>query len=156
MSSIFQDTAFGRLVRLASNGKVFAWEETYNEELLQRYLDAQPPPLRKKEEDVAVEDDGAALEGKQDYTLITWIENDAQNPQNWSPVKKAFVTAQICLLTLAVYVGSAIYTAGLLSVVEDFHVSPVAALLGLSMFVLGYGTGPMLWVRHSQLIDLCQ
>lgn len=52
--------------------------------------------------------------------------------------KKFFVTFQLCLLTTSVYIGSAIYTAGLVgpgSVVEQFKVSPVVALLGLSLFV---------------------
>jgi MFS transporter, DHA1 family, multidrug resistance protein len=49
-------------------------------------------------------------------------------------------------LTLSVYIGSAIYTAGLQGVAEHFGVSEVAALLGLTVFVLGYAIGPMVLV----------
>ena len=41
---------------------------------------------------------------------------------------------QICFLTFSIYIGSSIYTAGLVDVEETFHVSTVAATLGLTMF----------------------
>jgi DHA1 family multidrug resistance protein-like MFS transporter len=71
-----------------------------------------------------------------------------KNPKNWPIYKKLFVTFQICFLTLSVYIGSAIYTAGLQGVPEHFNVSAVAALLGLTVFVLGYATGPMFLVPN--------
>ena len=86
-----------------------------------------------------------------DIHLITWRPNDPQNPQNWSLPKKIFVTAEICILTFGVYVGSAIYTAGIQDVERVFGVSQVAATLGLTLFVLGYGTGPMLWSPMSEI-----
>jgi DHA1 family multidrug resistance protein-like MFS transporter len=46
-----------------------------------------------------------------------------------------------------VYIGSAIYTAGLQGVVQQFGVSDTAALLGLTVFVLGYAIGPMFLVK---------
>jgi DHA1 family multidrug resistance protein-like MFS transporter len=48
---------------------------------------------------------------------------------------------QTCLLTFAVYLGSAIYTAGIPGITSEFHVSNVAALVGLTTFVAGYGLG---------------
>lgn len=56
------------------------------------------------------------------------------------------MTFCICLLTFSVYIGSAIYTAGIQDVVLTFGVSQVAATLGLTLFVLGYALGPMVWV----------
>jgi len=64
-----------------------------------------------------------------------------QNPQNWSLLKKVFVTALICLLTFSIYIGSAIYTVSYQSIEEEFHVSGVVTTLGLSLYVLGYATG---------------
>jgi MFS transporter, DHA1 family, multidrug resistance protein len=49
----------------------------------------------------------------------------------------------ICLLTFSIYIGSAIYTAGIMDVEQTFGVSQVAATLGLTLFVAGYGTGPV-------------
>ena len=53
---------------------------------------------------------------------------------------------QTCLLTIAVYVGSGIYTAGIPYITSEFHVSDVAATVGLTAFVAGYGLG---WSKHS-------
>jgi DHA1 family multidrug resistance protein-like MFS transporter len=63
---------------------------------------------------------------------------------NWSRGKKFFVTFDICLLTFSVYTGSAIYSAGTQDVVTKLGVSPVAATLGLTLFVTGYGIRPII------------
>lgn len=72
-------------------------------------------------------------------------------PLNWSTFKKVFVTFEICFLTFAVYIGSAIYSAGLLDVTMVFGVSQVKATLGLTLFVAGYGLGPMIWAPLSEI-----
>ena len=57
----------------------------------------------------------------------------------------------ICLLTTAVYIGSAIYSAGTMGVMEKFGVGEVPATLGLTLFVAGYGLGPMIWAPMSEI-----
>ena len=74
-----------------------------------------------------------------------------ENPLNWSLGKKVLVTFLICLLTFSIYIGSAIYSAGTQGVEERFGVSQVAATLGLTLFVAGYGLGPMLWAPMSEI-----
>lgn len=71
--------------------------------------------------------------------------------RNWSRPKKFFVTFEICFLTFSVYIGSAIYTPGLLDVVQVFGVSQVAATLGLTLYVAGYGLGPIIWSPMSEI-----
>ena len=58
---------------------------------------------------------------------------------------------QICLLTVSIYSGSSIYAPAIPSLAETFGVSNVAAVLGLTLFVLGYGLGPMLWSPMSEV-----
>ncbi|KAI9464084.1 major facilitator superfamily domain-containing protein [Lactarius psammicola] len=70
---------------------------------------------------------------------------------NWSSAKKIWVMFQVCLLTFTVYIGSAIYTAGIVGVIQEYNVSSVAATLGLTLFVAGYGLGPMLWSPMSEM-----
>lgn len=72
-------------------------------------------------------------------------------PLNWSLFKKAFITFEICLLTFSVYVGSAIYSAGVETVVKDFGVSRTKATLGLTLFVAGYALGPVIWAPMSEI-----
>ncbi|TVY93904.1 Caffeine resistance protein [Lachnellula willkommii] len=87
-----------------------------------------------------------------DVSIVTWYgAGDSENPQNWSTSKKVVVTALICFLTFSVYIGSSIYSAGTQDVEKVFGVSQVVATLGLSIFVAGYGLGPMLWSPMSEI-----
>ncbi len=61
------------------------------------------------------------------------------------------MTFEICLLTFSVYIGSAIYSAGIQDVIQTFGVSQVKATLGLTLFVAGYGLGPMIWAPMSEI-----
>lgn len=61
------------------------------------------------------------------------------------------MTFCICFLTFSVYIGSAIYSAGIVGVEESFGVSQVASTLGLTLFVLGYALGPMVWAPMSEI-----
>ncbi|TFK54036.1 MFS transporter [Heliocybe sulcata] len=87
-----------------------------------------------------------------DPNLVSWYgRDDPEDPRNWSSAKKAFVTSQLCLLTFSIYIGSSIYTAGIVGVTMEFGVSQVAATLGLTLFVLGYGVGPMFLSPLSEI-----
>lgn len=84
--------------------------------------------------------------------LVTWYTtDDPANPQNWSPKKKALVILQIYMYTLAVYIAAAIYTPAEPEVIEKFGLTQEVAGLGLSMYVLGYGTGPLLFSPMSEI-----
>lgn len=79
-----------------------------------------------------------------DLILVDWYgENDPENPQNWSFRKKVLVTLLISQMTFGVYAGSAIYTPAIEGVMEEFNVGLTKAILGLSLFVFGYGIGPL-------------
>ncbi|KAM6527691.1 hypothetical protein FALCPG4_008740 [Fusarium falciforme] len=77
-------------------------------------------------------------------------------PQNATDIvlvdcsRKLLVTFQICILNFGIYIGSSIYTPGELSVMEEFGANEIVATLGLSLFVLGYGVGPMLFSPMSE------
>jgi DHA1 family multidrug resistance protein-like MFS transporter len=84
--------------------------------------------------------------------LVDWYAtDDAANPQNFSFWKKATVLAQILLYTMSVYMGSAIYSPSIPGVMNRFSVSIASASLGLSMYVLAYGIGPLLFSPLSEI-----
>ncbi|CAN8102855.1 unnamed protein product [Discula destructiva] len=84
--------------------------------------------------------------------LVDWYyTDDPDNPQNWSNARRATVTTIICLYTFVVYMSSAIYTTSEPGVREEFGVSKVQGALGLALFVLGYGTGPLIFSPLSEL-----
>lgn len=84
--------------------------------------------------------------------LVDWYTtDDPANPQNWSNGKRFVISAIICLYTFVVYTGSAIYTSSEQGVEEKFGVKPVVAALPLSLYVLAYGMGPLLWAPLSEI-----
>ncbi|KAI0339259.1 MFS general substrate transporter [Trametopsis cervina] len=93
-------------------------------------------------------------EQRNPYIVDWYSDNDQENPRNWSLAKRSFVTFDICLLTFSIYIGSAIYAPGIVDITEKFGISSVAASLGITMFVLGYGIGPMFLSPLSEIPQL--
>ena len=84
--------------------------------------------------------------------LVDWYTtDDRENPQNWPLNKKIYVTFQLWLYTFTVYCASAIYTPSEEGVMERFGVGIPKAALGLSLYVLGYGFGPLLFSPLSEI-----
>jgi MFS transporter, DHA1 family, multidrug resistance protein len=84
--------------------------------------------------------------------LVDWYTtDDPENPQNWTFGKKAVVLAQILIYTTSVYMGSAIYAPSTAGVMQRFGVSLSSASLPLSMYVLGYGIGPLVFSPLSEI-----
>ncbi|KAK0808226.1 hypothetical protein LTR75_006290, partial [Friedmanniomyces endolithicus] len=84
--------------------------------------------------------------------LVEWYtEDDQSNPQNWSYLKKSLVLLQLCLYSFAAYGASSMYVSGEEGVMEEFNVGPTAAALGLAVYVLGYGVGPLLFAPLSEI-----
>ncbi|KAH7364305.1 major facilitator superfamily domain-containing protein [Rhexocercosporidium sp. MPI-PUGE-AT-0058] len=85
-------------------------------------------------------------------TLIDWYStDDPENPMNWSSGKKIYVSVLLSIYTFAVYIGSSIYTPGMGQIEERFGVGPTASALGMSLYVLAYGIGPMLFSPLSEI-----
>jgi DHA1 family multidrug resistance protein-like MFS transporter len=84
--------------------------------------------------------------------LVDWYyTDDAENPHNWSNTKRALITTVICLYTFVVYTTSAIYTSSTEGIMREFGVSSLVATLGLSLYVLGYGVGPLVFSPLSEI-----
>lgn len=94
-----------------------------------------PPPLPEREEYV-VEFDGPS---------------DPMHPQNWPMKKKVVIGASLGYVTLCAAFGSSIFSAATATVAGAFHVSTEVGILGISLYVLGFATGPILWAPFSEL-----
>ncbi|KAF2436712.1 MFS general substrate transporter [Tothia fuscella] len=127
MTDLFRDTFAGQAIRLITRGHYLKYPEEQDTMFTQQILERSLSGIAN---------------------LVSWTDphdqaNCCENPQNWSFFKKCFVTGLVCFLTFSIYIGSAIYTAGSQGVAEQFQVSATVATLGLTLFVLGYGIGPM-------------
>jgi MFS transporter, DHA1 family, multidrug resistance protein len=76
--------------------------------------------------------------------LVDWYTtDDPANPQNWRPAIKGFALAILCFYTFAAYGASSMYVSGVEGVMKEFHVGPTPGALGLAIYVVGYGVGPV-------------
>ncbi|GEQ67881.1 hypothetical protein JCM33374_g1547 [Metschnikowia sp. JCM 33374] len=76
--------------------------------------------------------------------IVTWDgEDDPENPYNWPLLYKVLFITKIGLLSAFVYMASAIYTPGIDEIMESMKIGRVLATLPLTLFVFGYGLGPM-------------
>ncbi|KAL7422081.1 GTPase-activating protein [Cryptotrichosporon argae] len=88
----------------------------------------------------------------EDPNLVTWYgPDDPENPQNWSLGKKCWVVVCIMLITTSVYMGSSIYSPAIEDAVAYFGLGQVTVTLGLSLFVAGYGIGPLFLSPISEI-----
>ncbi|GAA6064615.1 hypothetical protein JCM10212_006569 [Sporobolomyces blumeae] len=90
----------------------------------------------------------AKQEGMEDdyEYLVTWDgDDDPENPKCFSKWKKIWVSFQICLVTFSVYAGASLITASETGIQQQFGVSQTVSVLTLSLYIAGYGIGPMLW-----------
>ncbi|KAK0758236.1 hypothetical protein N5P37_009538 [Trichoderma harzianum] len=78
--------------------------------------------------------------------LVDWYTTDDQaNPQNWSSFKRSYIVFVICLYTWVTYVAGSVFAFSEPGIVEHFGVSVEASELGLALYVLAYGVGPLIF-----------
>ncbi|KAF2734711.1 MFS general substrate transporter [Polyplosphaeria fusca] len=86
------------------------------------------------------------------YELVTWKLNDPENPKNWSKAYKWWCTMCVALTCFVVAFNSAVITADIAGVSKTFGVSEEVSLLTISLFVVGFGVGPMLFAPLSEIL----
>ncbi|CAL9729934.1 fluconazole resistance protein 1 [Monosporozyma unispora] len=87
-----------------------------------------------------------------DPFLVKWNgEDDPENPRNWTTTKKFVLMVLIMLYSCINYMGASVYTPGQEQIQKEFHVGHVTATLNLSMYVLGYGIGPVILAPLSEI-----
>ncbi|KAF4964023.1 hypothetical protein FSARC_8021 [Fusarium sarcochroum] len=154
-----ESTIFGQLVRLLSDHKVFQYPDEINPSLWQKAVQQAANPSESQAASPQDHDNpndlnkesqaGAVLEPP----LADEVHNDAEKFLVVGCFK-SLIAFQMCLLNFAVYIASSIYTPGEPYLMEEFGVGEVVATLGLSLFTLGYGMGPMLWSPLSEMPTL--
>ena len=80
-----------------------------------------------------------------DPFIVSWLQNDARNPFNWSPLRRWLIAILAAISCFTVAFTSSACTAGIAGVVEEFRITNSVAQLGVSLFVLGFAVGPLCW-----------
>ena len=87
----------------------------------------------------------------EDPYVVDFIPGDAKNPMRFPAWKKWFIAILQAVAVLAVTFVSTAYSGGIREVLREFHVSNEIGILGISLFVLGFALGPLLWAPLSEL-----
>ncbi|KAK4043980.1 putative transporter mfs2 [Parachaetomium inaequale] len=82
--------------------------------------------------------------------VVDFLPQDGSNPMQYSRTKKWTITLLQALATLAVAFVSTAYSGGISEIIKYFQVSTIVAILGISLFVLGFAVGPLLWAPLSE------
>lgn len=159
-----RDSFFGRMVYHASGHKILGYKEEKPDYVIpEKYLNGGNSEFLDQEIQSSL-----TLEGDEAKTTKTKLEtvpckrdvapiivdfdgpDDPDNPYNWALYKKIFFILEIGIMTISVYMGSAIYTPGIEDMMADLNTTRVKATLPLAMFVIGYGIGPLIFSPMSE------
>ncbi|KAF3911551.1 hypothetical protein ABW20_dc0109840 [Dactylellina cionopaga] len=87
----------------------------------------------------------------EDHILVTFTLNDPENPKNWSKAYKWYITMVVAITCFVVAFASAVITSDIAGVAKEFDVSDEVALLTVTVFVIGFGLGPLVFAPWSEL-----
>ncbi|KUL83205.1 hypothetical protein ZTR_10006 [Talaromyces verruculosus] len=158
MPSILASSIFGQVVRLATGNRYLLYrEEEPSFKLPASYLPkvaCSSTDLYSDSTDMNEQRSEAhsSPTANREAIIVSWYdEADAENPHNWPMVWRLLVNVQVGLYTIAVYMSSSIYTTSEVYVSRMYGVSSTVASLGLALYILGYGIGPMFFSPLSEI-----
>lgn len=117
-------------------------EEATREQDYQPYHPAPARQTGEKQGKLA----GAAADTRQDYKLVEFAPGDPDDPKNWSKAYKWYITMVVAITCFVVAFCSSVVTSDVGGVERSFGVSHEAALVPISVFVIGFGVGEF-WRR---------
>lgn len=87
----------------------------------------------------------------EDPYVVDYLHNDRQDAMNFSKGRKWAISILQSLSTFALTFASSVYASGIQGVMQRFDVSAEVATLGLSLYVLGFALGPLIWAPLSEV-----
>ncbi|KAK3700455.1 hypothetical protein LTR37_015959 [Vermiconidia calcicola] len=81
---------------------------------------------------------------------LDFSPDDIENPKNWSRARRWYITVVVVFLVVNATFASSSPSGCLQSISQELHVSQEAAGLVITLFLLGYVFGPLLWAPLSE------
>jgi predicted MFS family arabinose efflux permease len=110
--------------------------------IAEQFDEENPPPPSTVEKENAPEGDPF---------LAKWAPNDPENPYNWTTKKKSWITFQLGMLAFAASLGSSIIAPAEPAINLYTGVSEEVSVLTISLYIVGFIFGPLLWAPISEL-----
>lgn len=130
MNTLIRESLFGRLSNSLTSNKVLPYpdlEKCKSETLLT----------------LATSTTSVTSEPGQQFIVEFSGDDDPDMPRNWSRLSKTIVTLDVMLLNFSFCAASAIFTPSIPGIEEQFGATTAEGTLGLSLFVIAYGIGPL-------------
>ncbi|KAF7180038.1 hypothetical protein CNMCM7691_009204 [Aspergillus felis] len=83
---------------------------------------------------------------------VRWESDDPENPRTWPAWYKGFTVVVMSLGATVISLFSTLYTSGIPGLQEDFQVSKIVALLGLTTYLLGMAAGSLFVAPMSEMV----
>ncbi|KAJ5804459.1 uncharacterized protein N7518_000762 [Penicillium psychrosexuale] len=93
-----------------------------------------------------------SLPDPEQYVVEFNDADDPMHPQNWSLASKIGISVTLAYTTFVSSFASAIFSSTVGHVSAHFHISTEVAVLGVTLYVLGFASGPTVWAPASELI----
>ncbi|CEL03908.1 Putative Synaptic vesicle transporter SVOP and related transporters [Aspergillus calidoustus] len=132
LNILLRDSLFGRLLNYASKGRFFSYSvsQTLKDEEL-------PSP------------------NSQGQIIVGFVgPDDKDMPHNWPALARMVAGLNVLLLNFSFYAASALFTPSVSGIEEEFGATAAEGTLGLSLFVIAYGIGPLILSPLSSLPTL--
>ncbi|KAJ7172719.1 MFS general substrate transporter [Mycena filopes] len=78
---------------------------------------------------------------KENPYIVDFMEGDPENPLHFHNCRKWIITSQLAFATWTISFSSSVYSGGLEKMARELHISDNVAILGLSLYVLGFALG---------------
>ncbi|KNG84012.1 MFS transporter [Aspergillus nomiae NRRL 13137] len=87
-----------------------------------------------------------------DPFMVQWASNDPADPHCFSRARRWVFTIILALSTLSVALASSAYTGAVPQLVQEYGISSTTAYLGVTLFVMCFAVGPLLWASLSEIL----
>lgn len=88
----------------------------------------------------------------EDFILLHFPEGDRDDPFNWNPKRKAYISVLLCLMTLTIGMATTAYSAGISSMCEEFGVATILGQMGLFVFNMTCAVVPLILAPFCELM----
>ncbi|KAM0703148.1 hypothetical protein Q7P35_009086 [Cladosporium inversicolor] len=86
------------------------------------------------------------------HDLVDWDgPQDPENPQNWDSKYKWYTIMILACMTFVVSFGSSVWSTATVVTAEEFGVSQEVMILGVTLYVVGFALGPLVFGPLSEL-----
>ncbi|KAH9903765.1 major facilitator superfamily domain-containing protein [Xylariomycetidae sp. FL2044] len=109
-------------------------------------------PLKTVDVDIPLTLTEVVQHDGREYIVLKFADEDCENPFNWAPGRKLFVTSMLNLMTLFIGLATTAYSSGISSMTAEFGVPELYGQLGLFTFNAACALAPLFLAPFCELV----